>query len=216
MKKYLIAALIISCVLLAACTNKTGSGDSSNDINSKDFTQIQSAIESDSLQTSTTAATTEPIDAVTVSEQTGSDDEFQLMREESLGVLRYGLGEKDVIDALGEPEEKAEAAEWGADGLIHQSWYYKTKGMELNMVKQDDKFNVFTIKISKPCGYKTKKGIGIGSSRKDVEAAYESEINQAENSDDSTSLVAGSIYGGVFFTLKDDKVTEIFFGAAAE
>lgn len=30
------------------------------------------------------------------------------------------------------------------------------------------------------------------------------------------SFVAGSIYGGILFTFKDNKVSSIFFGAAAE
>ena len=45
--------------------------------------------------------------------------------------------------------------------------------------------------------------------------AYAAEINR-EESDLPETVVVGSIYGGVVFTMKNGKVVSIFIGAAAE
>jgi hypothetical protein len=211
MKKLILSVTIIFCLLLVSCNQRLTSGNGVTTAYGAISAQMQSE-----ASASTTQSLTESVETSITSEQTGADDKSQLMQKESLGLLKYGMDEKAVTDGLGVAEEKSEAVEWGSDGLIHQSWYYKSKGIELNMVKKENKFNVFTIKISKPCEYKTKKGIGIGSTKADVQASYEKEINEAENSSDGASLVAGSIYGGVIFTFEGDAVTDIFIGAAAE
>ena len=64
-----------------------------------------------------------------------------------------------------------------------------------------------------PCEYKTKQGIGIGSSVKEVQAAYPNQLNPAVN---DTKLVAGTVYGGIIFGLDGGVVSSIFIGAAAE
>ena len=71
------------------------------------------------------------------------------------------------------------------------------------------------ISIKSPCDYKTQRGIQIGSSSAEVHRAYKNEINLHDSKSDS-SIVAGTIYGGIIFGLKDTIVTSIFIGAAAE
>ena len=138
---------------------------------------------------------------------------FDIMKNEAVGFLKIGLAAAEVLAGLGEPADKSPIRIWGADGLEHQKWRYPAKGIEFDMVKRDGAFLVNMIRITTPCEYKTKQGIGIGSSAQEVQAAYTNKLNPAYN---DTKLVAGTIYGGIIFGLDGGAVSSIFIGAAAE
>ena len=133
-----------------------------------------------------------------------------------VGELSLGLGQTKIAGLLGQPESKSKAEGWDADGLIHQDWFYRSKGIILNMngEKNEGELTVFSITISSPCGFKTKKNMGIGSTYKEVMAAYEKDIDKSFT--DKKSITVGSVYGGILFSFKNDKVEKIFIGAAAE
>jgi hypothetical protein len=138
---------------------------------------------------------------------------FDIMKNEAVGFLKIGLAAAEVLAGLGEPADKSPIRIWGADGLEHQKWRYPAKGIEFDMVKRDGAFLVNMISITTPCEYKTKQGIGIGSSAKEVQAAYPNQLNPAVN---DTKLVAGTVYGGIIFGMEGGAVSSIFIGAAAE
>lgn len=139
---------------------------------------------------------------------------FALMKE-SIGLLSIGISDSDALKILGAPEQKSNARIWGADGMEHQRWYYQTKGIELDMIRKESAQTVNMIIIKSPCDYKTQRGIQIGSSEAEVQRAYKNEINPQDSKSNST-IVAGTIYGGIIFGLRDSIVTSIFIGAAAE
>ncbi|MCF8383612.1 MAG: hypothetical protein K9G39_08495 [Chlorobium sp.] len=147
---------------------------------------------------------------------------FALMQSERLGPLRLGLPAGELLQVLGKPEEKSERNVWGADGAEHQSWRYVAQGIVLGMIAEGaaNKQQIDGITISVPCRFRTTRDIGIGSSREAVLEAYRKEIAQSSGdsavgiSDDT--VIAGSVYGGVVFTIKDNKVSGIFIGAGAE
>lgn len=141
---------------------------------------------------------------------------FELIEKEAIGALKLGMTDQAVIKELGEAEKKSEAIVWGADGLEHQSWYYEAKGIELGMVKYEGNQIVSTIKLSKSCELNTSRGIGIGSTRNDVIRSYGKEMEPENRDGDSSTLIAGTVYGGVLFAMENDRVTSIFIGAAAE
>ena len=138
---------------------------------------------------------------------------FDIMKNEAVGFLKIGLAAAEVLAGLGEPADKSPIRIWGADGLEHQKWRYPAKGIEFDMVKRDGAFLVNMISITTPCEYKTKQGIGIGSSVKEVQAAYPNQLNPAVN---DTKLVAGTVYGGIIFGMEGGAVSSIFIGAATE
>ena len=138
---------------------------------------------------------------------------FDIMKNEAVGFLKIGLAAAEVLAGLGEPADKSPIRIWGADGLEHQKWRYPAKGIEFDMVKRDGAFLVNMISITTPCDYKTKQGIGIGSSVKEVQAAYPNQLNPAVN---DTKLVAGTVYGGIIFGMEGGAVSSIFIGAATE
>lgn len=139
---------------------------------------------------------------------------FALMQEK-LGILSIGLSDHDTLKALGSPEKKSTAQIWGADGMEHQRWYYPAKGIELDMIRKESRQSIHTISIKSFCDYQTQRGIKIGSSDIDVQRAYKNELNPRDSNPNAT-LVAGTVYGGIVFGLKDNIVTSIFIGAAAE
>lgn len=139
----------------------------------------------------------------------------KLMEEETVGKLKIGLKASDLTGILGKPSEKTKNELWGADGEYHQTYKYSKLGVELDMIgkKESDKV-VNMITVMSPCDYKTSKGISIGSNYQDVEKAYKEYLNTA--SSNKESIVAGSIYGGMIFSFKNEKVSSIFIGASAE
>ena len=139
---------------------------------------------------------------------------FALMKE-NIGFISIGISDGDTLKILGKPEQKSDARIWGADGMEHQRWYYQTKGIELDMIGKESNQAVNRIIIKSPCDYKTQRGIQIGSSDIEVQRVYRNEINPHDSKPNS-AIVAGTIYGGIIFDLKDSFVTSIFIGAAAE
>ena len=139
---------------------------------------------------------------------------FALMKE-NLGFITIGIADSDTVKMLGDPEQKSNARVWGADGLEHQRWYYRTQGIELDMIRKGSIQTVNMVTIKSPCDFKTHRGIQIGSSEVEVQRAYNKEINPQDSKSNST-IVAGTIYGGIIFSMKDGAVISIFIGAAAE
>lgn len=138
---------------------------------------------------------------------------FELIKTECLGDIKIDMPAQKVIELLGEPEKKSDVAMWEADGEYHQTWNYE--GITLDLVGEENKNQVVSmITITGPCALKTKRRIGIGSDITDVKLAYPKAIDPAFS--DSSSLVAGTTYGGVIFNFEDQKVKQIFIGAAAE
>ena len=151
---------------------------------------------------------------------TGRADESvteAMLRAESLGKLRLGLPEKDVVKLLGSPSTRGELLFQEADGNYVQNWHYPDKGIELWMSaggRKSGEKKIAAITASAPCTFATKKGIKIGDAESAARNAYAEHVDR-ETSAPGT-LVVGSIYGGIIFNFTDGKVSRIFFGAAAE
>lgn len=215
----IIASLMLSLVL-CSCINSTNT-DTPATVNIVESTATSIPGANKSLKNSTTSTpditdTVEtPIPSVSVNDDYLSIG-FDLMKNDSLGSLKINLNWENVIKTLGEPEEKSETVVWGADGLEHQSWIYTTKGIILDIVKDENSATLNSIHISSPCTFKTRRGIGVGSKRSEVFDAYKSEIEPAESEEAPGFIIAGSIYGGIIFSLENDSVSEIFIGAGAE
>lgn len=136
---------------------------------------------------------------------------------ESFGDIKLGQPATALIKVLGEPDNKTKAIEWEADGLMHEDWSWKSKGLIINLSSEFNDastLQIFSIKAKAPCTFKTKANIGIGSSYAEVQEAYKKDINAQESNKEQVTV--GSIYGGIIFIFRNDKVESIFLGAAAE
>lgn len=138
----------------------------------------------------------------------------KLIREENIGRLNFKMPADEAVKILGEAENKTEPAIWGADGLSHETWDYKTKGIKLDIIEENAEKTVNMITITAPCDFKTNRNIGVGSSRKEVIEAYKDDIDNEKSSDDV--IVCGSVYGGLVFRISNEKVVSVFLGASAE
>ncbi|HEY5535156.1 MAG TPA: hypothetical protein VIL99_09520 [Ignavibacteria bacterium] len=143
--------------------------------------------------------------------------DMSLEQKELLYVLNNASQDSEVLQQFGEPEEKSEFIYYGADDSEHQFWLYKSLGLKIDFVKDDSKtLFVSSVKINSPSNLKTSRGIGIRSTKDEVLNAYKDEINSEESKIYEGMIVAGSVYGGIIFDIKNGKVTSIFIGASAE
>jgi hypothetical protein len=148
-----------------------------------------------------------------------ADTAFSLMKSESIGQIKIGLIGDSLIKRFGQPDSMGATQMSEASGAYVQKWEYRQAGMKLEMESPDSlgQKHVASIEAVFPCTLSTKKGIKIGSQLADVEKEY-GDFEDKENGEGktNTSFVAGSIYGGIIFSLENEKVTKIFIGASAE
>lgn len=139
------------------------------------------------------------------------------VQDETFGKLRHEQKAEAVTALLGRPETKSKDKLWEATGEWVQEWRYTAQGLKLNMASdaKNGAKTVATITATAPCLLATARGIRIGSSISEVTKAYKN-VQDKEMSEPGKSFVAGSVYGGVIFSFKDGKVSQIFIGAAAE
>lgn len=136
---------------------------------------------------------------------------------DTLGKLALGQKAEEVTKLLGKPESKGVNTHWEAIGEWVQELHYPAQGLDIK-VSSEAKAGpqkVLMISATAPSTLATGRGIKIGSTEAEVKKAYKDVLN-VEESEAGKSLVAGSVYGGVIFTLTKGKVSEIFIGAAAE
>jgi hypothetical protein len=137
---------------------------------------------------------------------------------EVFGELRIGQPYMETIRIMGVPASKSKPVAWEADGLMHEDWNYKARGIMINMssdpTNTDKTRAIFSITARNPCTLTTTRKIGIGSSYAEVMAAYKGLIDASMT--DNTVITVGSVYGGIVFSFEGEKVHTIFLGAVAE
>ncbi|MDG4551753.1 MAG: hypothetical protein P9G45_15240 [Candidatus Contendobacter sp.] len=144
-------------------------------------------------------------------------DEFALLKAEQIGPLRIGLPAGEVARGIACQPRRGPVARWEADGDYHQEWAYPDCGIRLDMSATTPKgaWTIGSITLTRPSPWKTRRGIGIGSTEREVMAAYGRD-RSAEDSAPGKNFVAGSVYGGLMLTFEGGRVARIFLGAAAE
>jgi hypothetical protein len=147
-----------------------------------------------------------------------ADDPAAFLHQESFGGIRLEQSGQEVIKLLGQPEKEGPVTKQEADGNYVQTWRYPSKGLELTMSSahaKDRAKSVAAILAKSPCPFKTRQGIQIGSAESATRKAY-ADHAERETSTETGVFIAGSVYGGIFFHFSHGKVSQIFFGAAAE
>ena len=142
---------------------------------------------------------------------------------ESIGGIALGADAATVEGRLGPPTHKGPVEEMAATGEFVSDWTWADHGLHLAMAAgtADGAATVGSIRIEAPSALTTSRGVGIGTSRAEVERIYQAFLGagREDGEPDTTSadsLIVGSIYGGTFFDFVDGKVTAIFVGAGAE
>lgn len=144
-------------------------------------------------------------------------DEFALLKEDRIGPLRFNQPAAEAKRLITCPVQRGPVELWGADGDYHQAWTAPACGLTLDVgaAKSAGPQTIRAITLTRPSSWKTRRGIGIGSTEREVVAAYGRD-RELETSVPGKRLVAGTVYGGLVFTFHRGRVTRIFLGAAAE
>lgn len=144
---------------------------------------------------------------------------FELLDSEAIdGWLTIGLPARTVLEQFAPNPIKGDPQFWGALGAYVQPWRYPNQGLGIDMISErvGSEQEILSVTIQAPSTATTARGIGIGSTWAEVEAAYGDEREYGTAGGENI-FVAGSIYGGViFFFDAEERVTEIFLGAGAE
>lgn len=151
---------------------------------------------------------------------TGFTDTFDI-RKERVGNLFYGMTDVEIKKILGKPKSLSKAEFVHATGEWEQFWEYTPLGIKLGLcaTNQNSPAQLCKIFITAPSKLATSRGIHIGSTAADIQKAYQKEINIEDSTEQGAKeklIVVGSVYGGLLFTMKNNKVSQIFIGAAAE
>jgi len=136
---------------------------------------------------------------------------------DTLGKLALEQPAASVLKMLGKPESKGKDEKWEAIGKCVQEWNYPRQGISVKMAVAEpkDERRVVMLTASGGCTLATSRGIKFCSTEAEVAKAYK-DVRNAEDRKAGHTFVAGSVYGGVIFTISNGKVSEIFIGAAAE
>ena len=157
----------------------------------------------------------EPAAARSCTPEEGGDS-FGAMSNERVGDLRLGADAAEVTRLFGEPESTTGPVVNEGVGTVNWMWKYPGKGLEIEIGAEDKNApkRVSAIVIGPGSTLKTRFGIGVGSPVADVEKAYGPCLSREESS--AETLVAGTLYGGVIFSIENGQVRTIFVGAGAE
>ncbi len=144
-------------------------------------------------------------------------DAGRFMASESLGPIRIGQPASGARALMHSESEEGAVTKSEADGRFHQSVEYPDEGVGFTFVSDSRKEpqEVFSARVKAPSKLRTKRGIGIGSTRSEVLAAYRDDIDKDLSADESL-LVAGAIEGGVAISFTAGRVSEIFLGPIGE
>lgn len=116
------------------------------------------------------------------------------------------LGNADgLIASLGNPNDVLEAPGCLSNGADQKIYYYS--GIDVSCYVMNGSETVYDITIS-GAGYSTPKGISVGSSRSDVEAAY------GKGDGGSSTVIYGSADFGLYIFYNGDTVSMIDYYAS--
>lgn len=139
---------------------------------------------------------------------------------ESIGGLSIGTAARAAKKLLGPPKVISKSELWEADGLYHQTWTYPSAGAVVGLTAANAKgpWSIFTVTLKTPGKLTTRRGIGIGASRKNVLAAYGNAAQPYESLEQGQrTLIVGTEYEALLFSFDlHDRVVQIFLGATAE
>lgn len=142
-------------------------------------------------------------------------DYEHLLDWETIGPLKLGMSDAKVTKLLGAPKKRSFPQEEAATGSFVTDWEWP-QGIVIGMasdMQRSGPYRVRSIEVFAPSTFGTSRGVVIGTPLSELPRFYMRNID--EGRDDPNEYLVGSVYGGMLFTLKDDKVVSIFLGAMA-
>ena len=139
-----------------------------------------------------------------------------LLKDEAIGAIHMEMTDKEVVAVLGQPSKKGKPMEEGATGETVAQWEWKEAGINVLFSDANKTPKVRGIGLSDPSTLKTKKGIGIGSSRAELETAYGAGHMKVDDDGADASYTVGNHYYGLVFSFESGKVKSAYWGTLAE
>lgn len=138
--------------------------------------------------------------------------------KERIGTLHLGMAAAKVGSAVTCPVQKLRERFEAATGEYVQNWRMPACGLEFKMSapRRKGPQTVAAITVTAPSKLATSRGIHIGSTEAEVQAAYGDVRDEEGMSEAGRNFVVGSIYGGLMFDFENGLVKDMFLGAAAE
>jgi hypothetical protein len=144
-----------------------------------------------------------------------------LLKDENIGGLKLGMTDNAVIAILGKPSKKETPVEEAATGDIVADWSWAKAGVTVTFADAKKKPIVNGIRLEPAATLKTSKGVGIGSTRQQLDAAYQA--GHMKDDDTAAQYVVGTHYFGMVFMFDEGKdgksstnVTSVYWGTLAE
>jgi len=167
--------------------------------------------------TSTPTTAPSPISSPTPTPTPKMSDEERIARmamgselqREAMTLGFGGIGVDDMVSTFGEPDRIADDL-MGDFGNTITRWYYDDEGFEIDYTTVSDN-PVFEnyIYLGPSCKVNFCRGIIPGSTREELEKAYEEEIDHYSST--TEFVCAGYKFSyGVVFVMKDDAVDSIY------
>jgi hypothetical protein len=142
----------------------------------------------------------------------GEESETKILEVEAIGPLRFGASDAEIQKAMGPPADQSPPEEEGATGGYYSAWSWPGVTLGMTADKPGGPWKARSIEVAAPSKLATRAGIHIGSTRAEVEARYRpGQMDRKE----PESFLAGSPYGGLYFTFKDGVVTSMAIGVFA-
>lgn len=150
------------------------------------------------------------------------DEDDEMCRVNNTGPMNVGWIDSGVtvakmLEMLGEPDKKEARLMEEATGDIYETWTWTKKGVRAQILAQSmtgKLKGVGNFTVSQPFAGKTERGVGIGSTSKEVLDVYPGLLDPMSTL--NKQIIVGSVYGGIFFDIVNGRVTSIFVGAGAE
>lgn len=138
--------------------------------------------------------------------------------DETLGPLRLGMREAELVAAIGEPPSRPPFQEMEATGERIAQWEWPSLGVSATMIDGDGGAQIASIELSSPCTFLSGQGgIGIGAAYDDVLAAY-ADVPGGEDPSPRTDasrerITIGNAYANLSFGFADGRVRDVHLGS---
>jgi hypothetical protein len=139
-----------------------------------------------------------------------------LERLQRIGPIRIAMTVSALRQAVGPAAHEGDPEVDAPSGWTMQSWSYPNYGLNVRLAtdtSQRGTSKVWGFTAKAPCRWKTPEGIGIGSPRQQVEAAYPDQINRKASSEGQ--ILVGKSHDGIIFSFKNGIVVRIDVGPGA-
>ena len=133
-----------------------------------------------------------------------------------IGSVRVRMTEAELREALGPAAHQGPFESDATSGWTNKTWTYSGKGLKVRLTSDGSPrkpWIVCGITATEPCQLRTSRGLKLGSTRQEVEAAYKGEIDDSASAVDM--IVVGKAEDGVIFRFRDGKAVEINLGPSA-